>query len=82
MVATKIDLKALIKKKLQSMNEPFKTREIVNFAKLKAPNIYASSNRIAKYIAAADVVEFNKNKKVWNKKAHPNIKDKMQKNNG
>jgi hypothetical protein len=77
MVRTKVDLKEAIKTKLQSMSEPFKTREIVNFARDLAPNVYASPNRVAKYIQAADIAEFNKTKKVWNIKTHSNIKEDL-----
>lgn len=75
MVRTKIDLKAAIKDKLQTMSEPFKTGEIVNFARTQAPNVYVSPNRVAKYIQAADVAEFNKSKKVWTIKTQSILKE-------
>ncbi|MCA9496839.1 MAG: hypothetical protein KC589_07875 [Nanoarchaeota archaeon] len=75
MVKTKIDLKAAIKEKLQTIKEPFKTGDIVNFARTTAPNVYVSPNRVAKYIQAADIAEFNKSKKVWNIKTQVNIKE-------
>lgn len=68
MVKTRIDLKAKIKEKLESIDEPFKTNEIVEFAKEVAPNVWTSPHRIAKYIKAADIAEFDKSKKVWRPK--------------
>lgn len=81
MVRTKVDLKLAIKDKLQSMTQPFKTREIVNYARDMAPNVYVSPNRVAKYIQAADIADFNKSKKVWSLKTQTNIKEDML-NNG
>lgn len=80
MVRTKVDLKVAIKDKLQTISQPFKTREIVNFARDLAPNVYASPNRVAKYIQAADIAEFNKSKKVWEIKTHTNIKEEIVRN--
>lgn len=75
MVRTKVDLKAAIKDKLQTMDQPFKTGEIVNFARDLAPNVFVSPNRVAKYIQATDIAEFNKSKKVWNIKTQSDLKE-------
>lgn len=74
MVNTRSDLKIKIKNKIEELDRPFKTQEIVNFANEVAPNIWSGSNRIAKYIKATDIAEFNKTKKVWSLKAKPNCK--------
>lgn len=65
MVSTRIDLKLKIKQKLGEMQGEFKTQEIVDFARNEAPNVWTSPHRIAKYIKAADIAEFNKSRKVW-----------------
>jgi hypothetical protein len=74
MVNTRTDLKLKIKEKIQSLEQPFKTQDIVTYANEVAPNIWSGSNRIAKYIKATDIAEFNKTKKVWSVKTKPQIK--------
>lgn len=65
MVRTRIDLKLKIKEKLEEMQGEFKTQEIVDYAKTQATNVWTNPHRIAKYIKAADIAEFNKSRKVW-----------------
>lgn len=74
MVNTRTNLKLKIKEKVQEMNRPFKTQEIVQFANETAPNIWAGVNRVAKYIKATEIAEYNKNKKVWEIKIKPKTK--------
>lgn len=74
MVNTRIDLKIKIKEKIETLNRPFKTGEIVDYAKETAPNIWAGVNRVAKYIQATEIAEYNKTKKVWNIKTKPTTK--------
>jgi len=74
MVNTRTNLKIKIKEKIQELDRPFKTQEIVTYANEVAPNIFSGSNRIAKYIKATDIAEFNKTKKVWSIKTKPNLR--------
>jgi len=71
MVKTRIDLKIKIRERIEELDRPFKTTEIVEFANSTAPNIWTSPHRIAKYIKAADIAEFNKSKKIWEVKTKP-----------
>ena len=71
MVKTRIDLKIKIKEHLQEIDRPFRTTEIVEFANGVAPNVWTSPHRIAKYIKAADIANFNKSKKQWEIKTKP-----------
>ena len=73
MVHTKIDLKLKIKERIGEIDRPFKTSEITEFAKSIAPNVWANSHRISKYIRASDIAEFNKRKKVWEIKTKSDI---------
>lgn len=79
MVRTRIDLKHAIKCKIQSISQPFKTGEIVEYARHIAPNVYLNANRVAKYIQAADEADFNKSKRVWTPRSHIK-KDGMEDN--
>jgi len=72
MVKTRINLKIKIKERIEEIDRPFKTAEIVEFANQTAPNIWTSPHRIAKYIKAADIAKFNKSKKQWEIKIKPN----------
>jgi len=71
MVKTRVDLKIKIREKIEELDRPFKTTEIVEFATKTAPNVWTSPHRIAKYIKAADIAEFNKSKKRWEIKTKP-----------
>ena len=73
MVQTRTDLKIKIKEKIEEFDRPFKTSEIQQYSQKIAPSIGVSIHRIAKYIKASEIVEFNKSKKVWKPKIKPQI---------
>ena len=73
MVNTRSDLKIKIKQKVEELDRPFKTQEIAEYAQAQAPNLWTSPHRIAKYIRATDIAEFNKSKKVWTCKTKPKV---------
>ena len=71
MVKTRSDLKIKIKEEIRTINRPFRTTEIVEFANKIAPNVWNSPHRISKYIKAADIANFNNSKKQWEIKTKP-----------
>jgi len=72
MVKTRVDLKIKIRERIEELDRPFKTSEIVEYANKTAPNVWTNPHRIAKYIKAVDIVKFNKTKKQWEIKIKPN----------
>lgn len=71
MVKTRMDLKIKIREFIVNKNEPFTTKEVANYAKIQAPNLFTSVNRIAKFIKANKEVIYDKETRKW--QLQPNV---------
>lgn len=67
-----MELKVKIREWVNQQNDPFKTSEVVDYARKQAPNIYTSGARIKNYIKEIQELKYDKNKKQW-LRTQPNV---------